>query len=99
MEPGFEKYAEEWIEQALLDIKYEGYIKRQKQQVHRFEKMEKMRIPADFDYEKVEGISAESKEKLKMIRPLSVGQASRISGVRSSDIALLLVRLGGKRKQ
>jgi tRNA uridine 5-carboxymethylaminomethyl modification enzyme len=99
MEPGFNKYAEEWIEQALLDIKYEGYIKRQEQQVHRFEKMEKMRIPADFDYEKVEGISTESKEKLKMIRPLSVGQASRISGVRSSDIALLLVRLGGKRKQ
>jgi tRNA uridine 5-carboxymethylaminomethyl modification enzyme len=99
LEPRFGTYAEEWIDQALLDIKYEGYIKRQEQQVHRFEKMEKMRIPADFDYDKVEGISIESKEKLKMVRPLSVGQASRISGVRSSDIALLLVRLGGKRKQ
>ncbi len=77
-----------------LDIKYEGYIARQERQVRRFEKMEKLLIPADFDYSKAEGISREAREKLAAIRPLSVGQASRISGVRSSDIAVLLILLG-----
>ena len=84
---------EQWLGHAELDIKYEGYIKRQERQVHRFKKMEKVSIPADFDYDNALGLSAESKEKLKCIRPLSVGQASRISGVRSSDIAILMVQL------
>jgi tRNA uridine 5-carboxymethylaminomethyl modification enzyme len=61
--------------------------------------MENVRIPQDFDFDEVEGLSREAREKLKMINPSSVGQASRISGVRSSDIALLLVLLGRNRKR
>jgi len=78
-------------------VKYEGYIRRQEQQVDRFQRLENMRIPADFQYDRMEGISTESRQKFTQIRPLSVGQASRISGVRSSDIAVLMVALGGKK--
>ncbi len=82
--------------QAELDIKYEGYIKRQERQVDRFSRMERISIPFDFDYDSVDGISAESREKFKTVRPLSVGQAGRISGVRTSDLAILMVVLGRK---
>ena len=71
---------------------------RQMQQVERFQRLENMRIPDDFDYAAVEGISTESRQKLQEIRPRSVGQASRVSGVRSSDIAVLMVALGRKRR-
>ncbi len=79
-----------------LDIKYEGYLKRQQEQVERFKRMEKLSIPKQMDYDGMQGLSKESKEKLKAIRPLSVGQASRIAGVRNSDIAVLLVYLTKK---
>jgi len=82
--------------QAELDIKYEGYVKRQERQVDRFSRMERIAIPSDFNYDAVEGISTESREKLKAVRPLSVGQAGRISGVRTSDLAILMVVLGRK---
>ncbi|UCF97431.1 MAG: tRNA uridine-5-carboxymethylaminomethyl(34) synthesis enzyme MnmG [Spirochaetaceae bacterium] len=89
-----------WLRLCELDIKYEGYIRRQEKQVERFRKMEDLRIPRDFDYEAATGLSAESQAKLKNIRPLSIGQASRISGIRSSDVAVLLVHLRrGPRKQ
>lgn len=91
-------YARDWLTEAELDIKYEGYINRQEKQVGRFKKMEGMKIPDNFDYMAAEGISTESKEKLQHIRPVSVGQASRISGVRNSDIAVLMVLIG-KRKR
>ncbi len=87
-----------YVNQVELDIKYEGYIKRQEQQVKRFERMEFMKIPLDFDYDEIEGLSNESKEKFKSVRPMSVGQASRISGVRNSDIAVLMVILGRKKR-
>lgn len=88
-----------WLNHVELDVKYEGYIAKQNQQVERFLKMEKVKIPADFNYDEAEGISNESREKFKAIRPVNVGQASRISGIRSSDIAVLLVLLGkGARK-
>jgi len=87
-------YDEAYLRQAELDVKYEGYIKRQDMQVKRFEKLERIRIPRDFDYFSVEGLSAEGREKLHALRPVSVGQASRISGVRNSDVAVLMVRLG-----
>jgi tRNA uridine 5-carboxymethylaminomethyl modification enzyme len=80
-----------------LDIKYEGYILRQERDVARFKKMENLRIPPDFDYDRIEGISTESRQKFKNIRPLSVGQASRISGVRVSDIAVLTMHIGRKK--
>jgi tRNA uridine 5-carboxymethylaminomethyl modification enzyme len=79
-----------------LDIKYEGYLKRQQKQVERFKRMEKLSIPGNVDYDVMRGLSKESREKLKAIRPLSVGQASRIAGVRNSDVAVLLVYLTKK---
>lgn len=94
IEPALKEFKPQWIKHAELDVKYEGYIAKQQKQVARFKKMENVKIPADYDYDALEGISAESKEKLKKIRPVSVGQASRISGVRTPDIAVLLVLLG-----
>jgi tRNA uridine 5-carboxymethylaminomethyl modification enzyme len=81
------------LQLSELDVKYEGYIKRQEKQVERFSKMENLKIPRDFDYDSATGLSAESRLKFEDIRPLSVGQASRVSGVRPSDIAVLLVHL------
>jgi tRNA uridine 5-carboxymethylaminomethyl modification enzyme len=85
--------------QAELDIKYEGYISRQQRQVDRYARMERIAIPADFDYDAISGISSESREKLKSIRPVSIGQAGRISGVRTSDLAILMVVLSRGRTQ
>jgi tRNA uridine 5-carboxymethylaminomethyl modification enzyme len=96
--PELAEYPEEWLRHLELEVKYEGYIKRQMQQVERFQRLEELRIPDDFDYEGLEGISTESRMKLKEIRPRSVGQASRVSGVRSSDIAVLMVALGRGRR-
>ncbi|MGM0431535.1 MAG: tRNA uridine-5-carboxymethylaminomethyl(34) synthesis enzyme MnmG [Spirochaetota bacterium] len=92
-------YDQVYLQQVEMDIKYEGYIKRQEQQVKRFERMEHMRIPENFDYTRLEGISHEAREKLKQVQPISVGQASRISGVRNSDIAVLMVVLGRKKSE
>lgn len=94
--PELKEYTEQVLRHVELEIKYAGYIERQERQVNRFRKMEKIRIPDAFAYAKVEGISNESREKLEAVRPISVGQASRISGVRNSDIALLMVLLGRK---
>ncbi len=91
--PELKDYTAPWLQHTELDVKYEGYVARQERQVSRFRKMEDMLIPEDFQYDKLEGISKESREKLIKIRPRSVGQASRISGVRSSDIAVLTVLL------
>lgn len=85
------------LHHAELDITYEGYIKRQQEQIDRFERTEHLRIPSDFDYDRIEGLSNESREKFKSIRPMSVGQASRISGVRNSDVAVLMVNLTRRR--
>ncbi len=79
--------------QVELEVKYAGYINRQDRQISRFEKLEGLAIAADFDYDALDGISTESREKLKKIRPLSVGQATRISGVRNGDIAILIVHV------
>jgi len=86
----------EWLRQIELDVKYEGYIAREQKQVHRFQRMETMKIPDEFDYDALPGISNEAREKFKQIRPVSIGQASRISGVRNSDITVLLLTLGRK---
>jgi tRNA uridine 5-carboxymethylaminomethyl modification enzyme len=80
-------------EQVNIEIKYEGYIKRQERQVNQFKKMEDKYIPADLDYDEVGSLRLEARQKLKEIRPTSVGQASRISGVSPADIAVLLVYL------
>lgn len=86
----------EVIEQIDISIKYEGYISRQKRQVEQFKKLEKKKIPEDIDYDKVKSLRIEAVQKLKEYRPVSIGQASRISGVSPADISVLLVYLGGK---
>jgi len=88
----------EWLRQVELDVKYEGYVARQERQVSRFQRMEQMRIPESFNYQKLEGLSNEAREKLERIRPLSIGQASRIPGVRNSDVAVLVLTLGRRAK-
>lgn len=84
-------------EQVNINLKYEGYIKRQMHQVAQFKKLENKKIPEDIDYEKVNSLRIEAKQKLSLIRPRSVGQASRISGVSPADISVLLVYLEQKR--
>ncbi|MCQ2398625.1 MAG: tRNA uridine-5-carboxymethylaminomethyl(34) synthesis enzyme MnmG [Sphaerochaetaceae bacterium] len=79
--------------QTELKIKYDGYIRRQDRAVERFSRLEEMSISENFDWDSVYGISAESREKFKTVRPSSVGQASRISGVRMSDITVLIAHL------
>ena len=95
--PEMDRFSPEEKEQVELDLKYEGYLKRQEREIARFEKNESVAIPDDFDYDDVDGLSQESREKFKSIRPKSVGQAGRISGVRVSDIAVLQVALRGVR--
>ena len=87
---------EEVIEQVNIFIKYEGYIKRQQKQVEQFKKLESNRIPEDIDYETIPSLRIEAKQKLSQIRPTSIGQASRISGVSPADVSVLLVYLSGK---
>ncbi|CEI80300.1 tRNA uridine 5-carboxymethylaminomethyl modification enzyme MnmG [Oceanobacillus oncorhynchi] len=86
-----ENISDDVKEQVAIQIKYEGYIKKAKEQVARMLKMEDKKIPADIDYNAINGIATEAIEKLKKVRPLSVGQASRISGVNPADISILLV--------
>lgn len=78
-------------EQAEIKIKYDGYIKRQQAQVEQFKKMEEKLIPEDFDYDKVYGLRIEARQKLEKIRPKSLGQASRISGVSPADMSVLII--------
>ncbi len=80
-------------EQVEIQIKYEGYIEKQLQQVERSKKMESKKIPEDLDYFAINGLATEAKQKLSEVRPLSVGQASRVSGVNPADISILLVYL------
>ena len=84
------------IEQVEIEIKYEGYIERQLKQVEQFKKMEKKKIPSDLDYQDVGSLRLEARQKLESYRPVSVGQASRISGVSPADISVLLIFLEQK---
>lgn len=90
---------EEVAEQVDINIKYDGYIKRQMRQVEQFKKMEKKRIPEDIDYHKVKSLRIEAVQKLSAQRPVSIGQASRISGVSPADISVLLVYLESMRQE
>ena len=85
------------IEQVDINIKYDGYIKRQMRQVEQFRKMENKMIPSDIDYDRIQSLRIEAKQKLNQIRPLSIGQASRISGVSPADISVLLVYLNSRK--
>lgn len=85
-------------EQVNINIKYEGYIKRQMQQVSQFKKLEGKKIPKDIDYNQVKSLRKEAVQKLDHLRPVSIGQASRISGVSPADISVLLVYLEQRRR-
>ncbi|OMF22561.1 tRNA uridine-5-carboxymethylaminomethyl(34) synthesis enzyme MnmG [Paenibacillus sp. FSL H8-0548] len=91
--PSVPEMTEEMKEQVEIQIKYAGYIEKQLVQVARLNKMEKKRIPDDIDYSDVRSLASEAKQKLAVIRPLSIGQASRIAGVTPADISILLVYL------
>lgn len=93
LDPDREKLPDEVIEQVEIEIKYQGYIERQMRQVEQYKKMEKKKIPSDIDYDDVPSLRLEARQKLKQFRPVSVGQASRISGVSPADISVLLVYL------
>ena len=79
--------------QVEIQIKYEGYIKLQEDQVEKFKKLEKKLLPDDINYEDIKGLRIEARQKLNKIKPNSVGQASRISGVSPADISVLLIYL------
>ena len=87
-------YKNESLEQVEIDIKYKGYIDREKDLADKIKKLEYVEIPNDINYEKFSSLSNESKEKLNSVRPVNIGQASRISGIKPSDISILLVYLG-----
>jgi tRNA uridine 5-carboxymethylaminomethyl modification enzyme len=94
LEQKLASYSDELLEQAEIEIKYRGYLETEKEQVEKMNKLEHIRIPETYDYQKLSAISAEAREKLSQIKPSSIGQASRISGVNPSDISILLVHFG-----
>ena len=93
IDPGRGRVPYDVAEQVNINIKYDGYIKRQQRQVEQFKKLEDKRIPEDIDYDSVHSLRIEARQKLKEIRPVSIGQASRISGVSPADVSVLLVYL------
>ncbi|WP_216831629.1 tRNA uridine-5-carboxymethylaminomethyl(34) synthesis enzyme MnmG [Alkalihalobacterium elongatum] len=93
MVPADGEISDDVAEQVEIQVKYEGYIEKQLQQVERAMKMEDKKIPEDLDYQAISGLATEAKQKLSQVRPLSVGQASRVSGVNPADISILLVYL------
>ena len=96
---GLERLPSEIEEQIEIDIRYEGYIRKQKEQVERLEHLEARCLPADLDYSAVPSLRDEAREKLAAVRPFSVGQASRISGVSPADVSVLLVWLEQERRR
>lgn len=94
-----EELPSEIIEQVEIAVTYEGYIKRQINQINRHKKMENKRIPEDINYDDIHGLRIEAREKLKEVMPLSIGQASRISGVTPADITVLLIYLEAQKRK
>ena len=92
-DPGWPGLPEEIAEQVEISVKYEGYIRRQLQEVEDFRKLESRKLPQDIDYAAIQGLRLEAREKLNAVRPLNLGQASRISGVSPADVAALMIYL------
>lgn len=97
--PSGEALTAEEITSVSVEIKYQGYIERQKRQVQKMDRMEKVMIPEDFDYNQIPGLLNESRQKLEEVRPRTLGQASRISGVTPTDLQLLSVYLQSRRRK
>lgn len=93
----FENISDDVLDLLTLEVKYEGYIKRQMEQINQAKKMEDYPLSQNFDYEQVKGLRLEARQKLNEVKPLSMGQASRISGVSPADISVLLVYLKSKK--
>jgi tRNA uridine 5-carboxymethylaminomethyl modification enzyme len=89
-----EKLDQEVVEQAEIQVKYSGYIEKERNNADKLKRLEDLVIPQNFDYDKIKSMSIEAKEKLKKIRPVTVSQASRISGVSPSDVSVLLIYMG-----
>ena len=87
------RYSPDVEEEVDISITYEGYVKKQLEQVEKVRKLEEKLLPEDWDYMEIKGISLEAQQKLSKIRPRSIGQASRISGVSPADVSVLLVQL------
>ncbi len=98
IDAGRPDFPEAVFENAEIEIKYEGYMKRQKAQITEMRRYEKLRLPENADYRSITGIRAEAQEKLQAVRPENIGQASRISGVSPADISVLLIWLGRRGK-
>ncbi|MBQ9737851.1 MAG: tRNA uridine-5-carboxymethylaminomethyl(34) synthesis enzyme MnmG, partial [Clostridia bacterium] len=96
LDPNRPQLPKDVAEQVEISIKYEGYINRQIAQAAKFKKLENKKIPQDIDYSKIGGLRLEARQKLEKLQPLSIGQASRISGVSPADIAVLVVYLKQK---
>lgn len=94
MQPDMPTVGEEIVEQAVIEIKYEDYLNREKLNAEKLDKWESLNINTGFDYDQLKALSYEGREKLKRLRPSTIGQASRISGVSPSDVSILLVYMG-----
>ena len=99
LDPNRPKLSRQEAEQVEIQVKYEGYIKLQLVQVEKFKKLETKMLPEDMDYKNLKGISLEASQKLDKFRPVSIGQASRISGVSPADIAVLLIHLEQRKRK
>lgn len=89
-----ENLDQEILEQAEIQVKYSGYIEKEKNNADKLNRLEEVRIPEKFDYSGIKSMSFEAREKLKLVQPRTVSQASRVSGVSPNDISVLLVYLG-----
>ncbi len=89
-----EKISDDILEQAEIDIKYSGYIEKEKRNVEKLTRLKNIKIPDKFNFNELSSLSFEAKEKLNKIRPQTLAQASRISGIKPSDISILLVSMG-----
>jgi tRNA uridine 5-carboxymethylaminomethyl modification enzyme len=87
-------YKQESLEQAEIQVKYSGYIEKERLLADKLTRLDYVKIPIDFDYHQMQSLSTEARQKLSAVRPETIGQASRISGVNPSDIAVLLVKFG-----
>ena len=85
---------EEEVEQAEIQMKYRGYIQKEKDNADKLKRLENLKIPKDFDYSRLKSISTEARQKFEKLRPETIAHASRISGVSPSDISILLVYMG-----
>ena len=94
--PAAEELDDKIIELIETEIKYEGYISKAMDQVEKMKRMEEKRIPANIDWDDIDSIATEARQKFKLINPETIGQASRISGVNPADISILMVYLEGK---